>query len=117
MFLYILFDTTFFPAHLWVQSNPQGKDTFLHSDADILSQLPAHLVSVLLFFERSASVSNVRLLILSLCSGWAVISGSLCVFCCPVTTSSMLMCGNGLIHQLLQTYILFGKRALKLVFF
>ncbi|XP_051989952.1 telomerase protein component 1 isoform X1 [Xyrauchen texanus] len=32
-------------AHIWVRSNPQGKDTFLHSDADMLSHLPAHLLS------------------------------------------------------------------------
>ncbi|KAL1280682.1 hypothetical protein QQF64_015282 [Cirrhinus molitorella] len=71
-------------AHLWVQSNPQGKDTFLHSDADILSQLPAHLMS-----------SN----------QWEPL--------CFLLSSYYFLYANvrhGLIHQLLETYILFGPK-------
>ncbi|RXN37538.1 telomerase component 1 [Labeo rohita] len=71
-------------AHLWEQSNPQGKDTFLHSDADILSQLPAHLMG-----------SN----------QWEPL--------CFLLSSYYFLYANvrhGLIHQLLETYILFGQK-------
>ncbi|KAF4117538.1 hypothetical protein G5714_002091 [Onychostoma macrolepis] len=71
-------------AHLWVQSNPQGKDTFLHSDADILSQLPAHLMG-----------SN----------QWEPL--------CFLLSSYYFLYANvrhGLLHQLLETYILFGQK-------
>ncbi len=61
-----------------------------------LNSLRTWSVSCALFFERSASVSNVRLLNSLSVLRWAVISGSLCVFCCPVTSSSMLMCGMDL---------------------
>ncbi|XP_016365537.1 telomerase protein component 1-like isoform X2 [Sinocyclocheilus rhinocerous] len=71
-------------AHLWVQSNPQGKDTFLHSDADILSQLPAHLMG-----------SN----------QWEPL--------CFLLSSYYFLYANvrhGLLHQLLETYILFAQK-------
>ncbi|XP_073705050.1 telomerase protein component 1 isoform X2 [Garra rufa] len=71
-------------AHLWVKSNPQGKDTFLHSDADILSRLPAHLMG-----------SN----------QWEPL--------CFLLSSYYFLYANvrhGLIHQLLETYILFGQK-------
>ncbi|XP_048050287.1 telomerase protein component 1-like isoform X2 [Megalobrama amblycephala] len=71
-------------AHLWVRSNPQGKDTFLHSDADILSHLPAHLMG-----------SN----------QWEPL--------CFLLSSYYFLYANvrhGLLHQLLETYILFTKK-------
>ncbi|XP_059419370.1 telomerase protein component 1 isoform X2 [Carassius carassius] len=71
-------------AHLWVQSNPQGKDTFLHSDADILYQLPAHLMG-----------SN----------QWEPL--------CFLLSSYYFLYANvrqGLLHQLLETYILFAQK-------
>ncbi|XP_016136061.1 telomerase protein component 1-like [Sinocyclocheilus grahami] len=71
-------------AHLWVQSNPQGKDTFLHSDADILSQLPAHLMG-------SNQWETLCFLLSSYCFLYANVR-------------------HGLIHQLLETYILFAQK-------
>ncbi|KAG9331111.1 hypothetical protein JZ751_020245, partial [Albula glossodonta] len=32
-------------AHLWVLSDPQGKDTFFHGEADAIARLPSHLMS------------------------------------------------------------------------
>ncbi|XP_064201609.1 telomerase protein component 1 [Anguilla rostrata] len=32
-------------AHLWTLSDPQGKDTFVHCEADAVIHLPAHLMS------------------------------------------------------------------------
>ncbi|XP_051725958.1 telomerase protein component 1 [Ctenopharyngodon idella] len=71
-------------AHLWVRSNPQGKDTFLHSDADILSHLPAHLMG-----------SN----------QWEPL--------CFLLSSYYFLYANvrlGLLHQLLETYSLFAQK-------
>uniref|UniRef100_A0A8C1DJR2 TROVE domain-containing protein n=1 Tax=Cyprinus carpio carpio TaxID=630221 RepID=A0A8C1DJR2_CYPCA len=71
-------------AHLWVQSNPQGKDTFLHCDADILSQLPAHLMGS---------------------KQWETL--------CFLLSSYYFLYANvrhGLLHQLLETYILFATK-------
>ncbi|XP_026060883.1 telomerase protein component 1-like isoform X3 [Carassius auratus] len=70
-------------AHLWVQSNPQGKDTFLHSDADILSQLSAHLMGS---------------------KQWDTL--------CFLLSSYYFLYANvrhGLIHQILETYSLFDN--------
>ncbi|KAK2900722.1 hypothetical protein Q8A67_008837 [Cirrhinus molitorella] len=71
-------------AHLWVQSNPQGKVTFLHSDADILSQLPAHLMDSNQWEPLCFLLSNYYFLYANV--------------------------RHGLIHQLLETYILFGQK-------
>ncbi|XP_039510590.1 telomerase protein component 1 [Pimephales promelas] len=71
-------------AHLWVRSNPQGKDTFLYSDADILSHLPTHLM-----------VGN----------QWEPLRFLL--------SSYYFLYANvryGLLHQLLETYILFAQK-------
>ncbi|KAK7159508.1 hypothetical protein R3I94_005751 [Phoxinus phoxinus] len=71
-------------AHLWVRSNPQGKDTFLHSDADILSHLPAHLMGG---------------------NQWEPLRFML--------SSYYFLYANvryGLLHQLLETYILFAQK-------
>ncbi|KAL7832341.1 hypothetical protein AOLI_G00298890 [Acnodon oligacanthus] len=69
---------------LWVQSDPHGKDTFLHCDADTLVHLPAHLMLSgqrqplhLLLSSYYFLFSNVR---------------------------------HGALHPLLETYIQFEKR-------
>ncbi|XP_077088615.1 telomerase protein component 1 [Siphateles boraxobius] len=71
-------------AHLWVRSNPQGKDTFLHSDADILSLLPAHLMG-------GNQWEPLRFLLSSYYFLYANVR-------------------DGLLHQLLETYILFAQK-------
>ncbi|XP_057189566.1 telomerase protein component 1 [Triplophysa rosa] len=71
-------------AHFWVRSNPQGKDTFLHSDPDSLSCLPAHLM---------------------ICHQWEPLRFLL--------SSYYFLYANvrhGRVHQLLQTYIMFADK-------
>ncbi|XP_056599066.1 telomerase protein component 1 isoform X2 [Triplophysa dalaica] len=71
-------------AHLWVRSNPQGKDTFLHSDPDSLSCLPAHLMN---------------------CHQWEPLRFLL--------SSYYFLYANvrhGRLHQLLETYIMFADK-------
>ncbi|XP_056092464.1 telomerase protein component 1 [Rhinichthys klamathensis goyatoka] len=71
-------------AHLWVRSNPQGKDTFLYSDAGILSHLPAHLIG-------GNQWEPLRFLLSSYYFLYANVR-------------------YGLLHQLLETYILFAQK-------
>lgn len=71
-------------AHLWVQSDPQGKDTFLQSDADGLSHLCAHLLNS---------------------HQWQPL--------CFLLSSFYFLYANvrhGLLHQLLETYSLFSQK-------
>ncbi|KAA0719495.1 Telomerase protein component 1 [Triplophysa tibetana] len=75
-------------AHLWVRSNPQGKDTFLHSDPDSLSCLPAHLMN---------------------CHQWEPLRFLL--------SSYYFLYANvrhGRLHQLLETYIMFADKVASL---
>ncbi|XP_062386572.1 telomerase protein component 1-like [Sardina pilchardus] len=68
-------------AHLWVQADPQGKDTFLHCDSDALTHLPHHLRS---------------------CGQWSVLSHLL--------SSYYFLWANvrlRLLHRLLETYASF----------
>ncbi|XP_041946088.1 telomerase protein component 1 [Alosa sapidissima] len=68
-------------AHLWVQADPQGKDTFLHCDSDALAHLPYHLRS---------------------CGQWSALSHLL--------SSYYFLWANvrlGLLHGLLETYASF----------
>ncbi|XP_018613538.2 telomerase protein component 1 isoform X2 [Scleropages formosus] len=73
-------------AYLWVQCDPEGNSTFLHCDTDALVHLPFHLMS----------------------SGhWAILHSLLCSFDFLYANIR-----NGLLHRLLETYSLFGKRTL-----
>nr|XP_055057550.1 telomerase protein component 1-like [Misgurnus anguillicaudatus] len=70
-------------AHFWVRSNPHGKDTFLHSDPDTLSCIPAHLMS---------------------CHQWEPLG--------LLLSSYYFLYANvrhGFLHHLLETYILFSN--------
>ncbi|XP_049322801.1 telomerase protein component 1 [Astyanax mexicanus] len=71
-------------AHLWVRSDPLGNDTFLHCEADALLHLPAHLMES----------SQWQPLLLLLSSYYFLFANVL----------------HGLLHSLLETYILFAKR-------
>ncbi|TRY98943.1 hypothetical protein DNTS_016997 [Danionella cerebrum] len=71
-------------AHIWMQSNPQGKDMFLQSDAESLSHLPGHLMS---------------------CNQWEPL--------CFLLSNYYFVYANvrhGLLHQLMETYILFSQK-------
>ncbi|XP_076831908.1 telomerase protein component 1-like [Brachyhypopomus gauderio] len=70
-------------AHLWVRSDPHGNDTFLHCDANTLVHLPVHLMR---------------------CGQWEALHFLL--------SSYYFLYANvlhGLLHPLLETYILFEK--------
>ncbi|XP_036421241.1 telomerase protein component 1 isoform X2 [Colossoma macropomum] len=69
---------------LWVRSDPHGKDTFLHCDADTLVHLPAHLT-------LSGQWQPVHFLLSSYYFLFANVR-------------------HGLLHPLLETYIQFVKR-------
>ncbi|XP_030629420.1 telomerase protein component 1 [Chanos chanos] len=71
-------------AHLWVRSDPQGKNTFLYCDLDTLIQLPHHLMN---------------------CGQWEAMHFLL--------SSYYFLYANvrhGLLHHLFETYMSFSKR-------
>ncbi|XP_026876678.2 telomerase protein component 1 [Electrophorus electricus] len=70
-------------AHLWVHSDPLGKDTFLHCDADSLTHLPVHLIK---------------------CHQWEPVYFLLSSF-------NFLYANvrHGLLHALLENYVLLSK--------
>ncbi|KAM9469252.1 telomerase protein component 1-like isoform 2-T2 [Clarias gariepinus] len=56
-------------AHLWVQSDPHGHDTFLHCDPDTLAQLPAHLMESGQWEPMRFLLCNYYFLYANLCHG------------------------------------------------
>ncbi|XP_047676292.1 telomerase protein component 1 isoform X2 [Tachysurus fulvidraco] len=71
-------------AHLWVQSDPHGNDTFLHCDTDTLTQLPAHLLK---------------------CDQWEPMHFLLCSYYFLYANVR-----HGLLRSLMENYILYEKR-------
>lgn len=72
-------------AYLWVRSDPHGKDTFLHCDAETLTQLPLHLMQ---------------------CDQWQILGFLLCSY-----NFIYANVRHGLLHQLLENYSVFEETA------